>query len=280
MTHNEKRAHWHKEGLAALISGVIYGVSNVLAGHPLDTIKTKMQVVSEYAGKSAMQSGKHILKTEGLIGFYRGCIPPLCGSSFFRAVQFATFEAFYTKYQHDKYLTTKIPYCMGLEPRIVLGGMLSGTARALLECPFEYSKVKGQTGQKWKLFDVYNGFKATWVKAVGLMTTYFVLVDFFRRNTNTYNSKCKIFVMSGLCSTIGFLVIWPIEIVKNHVQKNSLKKYSIYKIIIERIQQQGFQEAMLRGALPGLSSVFIRNGFAMMTMLKTQSLLTKYGFRE
>ena len=169
---------------------------------------------------------------------------------------------------------------MGLEPRIIFGGMLSGTCRALVECPFEYSKVKGQTGQNWQLQDVYNGFKPTWFKAVGLMTTYFILVDFFRRNTNTYKSKYGLFFMNGLCASIGFIVIWPLEIVKNQVQMQSLKNYSIIKIIRQNIQEKGVYSAFFRGSLPGLSSVFIRNGAAMMTMLKTQSLLTKYGFRD
>ena len=134
MTHNEKRSNsWVKEGMAALISGVVYGISNVLTGHPLDTVKTKMQVVKEYAGKSAYQTIISIFQKEGFIGFYRGCVPPLIGSSIFRALQFAVFEAFYTKYQHDKYLTSKIPYTMGLEPRIIFGGMLSGTCRALVD---------------------------------------------------------------------------------------------------------------------------------------------------
>lgn len=280
MTHNEERGHWVKEGLAALISGVVYGVSNVLAGHPLDTVKTKMQVVKEYHNLSTIQSSIRLFKTEGFPGFYRGCVPPLCGSSIFRALQFAVFEAIYTREKDNKYFNWKIPFTFGLEPRIILGGILSGTTRALVECPFEYSKVKGQVGQKWKLSELYNGFKPTWIKAVGLMTTYFTLVDFFRRNTNTYKTKYGVFFMNGLCATFGFLVIWPVEIVKNQVQMLDLKKYSILKMIKKNISQDGLFEGLLKGSLPGLSSVFIRNGFAMITMLKTQKFLTEIGFRD
>ncbi len=280
MTHNEERTHWYKEGLAALISGIVYGVSSVIAGHPLDTVKTKMQVIAAYEHKTTIQSAIHLFRTEGLIGFYRGCVPPFCGSSIFRSIQFAVFEAFYTKYQKDKYLTKKIPYTFGLEPRVIFGGILAGTGRALVECPFEYSKVKGQTGQKWHFNEVYRGFKPVWINAVGMLTTYFTCVDFFRRNTNTYKTKYGIFIMNGLCAVFGFLIIWPVEIVKNQVQTLSLKKYSIIKMIGENIQNFGFYEAFFRGSFPGLSGVFIRNGFSMMTMLHTQKLLTKYGFRD
>jgi len=42
MTHNEARAPWHVEGLYAAFAGIVYGATNVLVGHPFDTIKTKM----------------------------------------------------------------------------------------------------------------------------------------------------------------------------------------------------------------------------------------------
>ena len=39
-----------------------------------------------------------------------------------------------------------IPATAGIEYRVVAGATIAATARALLECPFEYAKVKGQTG--------------------------------------------------------------------------------------------------------------------------------------
>ena len=43
MTHSEKRSHWFKEYLLTTAAGVVYGVTSVAVGHPLDTVKTKMQ---------------------------------------------------------------------------------------------------------------------------------------------------------------------------------------------------------------------------------------------
>jgi hypothetical protein len=40
--HSEKRTSYLKEGLISSLTGIIYGVSNTLVGHPFDTIKTKM----------------------------------------------------------------------------------------------------------------------------------------------------------------------------------------------------------------------------------------------
>ena len=39
-------------------------------------------------------------------------------------------------------MTMKIPYTGGLEPRTILGGFNAGLVRSVLECPFEYAKIK------------------------------------------------------------------------------------------------------------------------------------------
>ena len=46
----------------------------------------------------------------------------------------------------------------GIQYRVIAGGVTGATVRALVECPFEYAKVKGQTGQVWKYADIYKGF--------------------------------------------------------------------------------------------------------------------------
>jgi solute carrier family 25 carnitine/acylcarnitine transporter 20/29 len=279
MTHNEKRTVWWKEGLAALISGVCYGISNVLVGHPLDTIKTKMQVLHEYKSHSMLKSIKNLFLKEGIRGFYKGVVPPLLGGSVFRAVQFGVYEALYTKWQDNKIMRTKIPFTMGLELRILCSGLASGTARAFIECPFEYSKVKGQTNQKWNLKDVYKGFSPLWIRSTGLMTSYFCLVDFFRRNTNAYEHDYGLFFMNGLCAAMGFALFWPFEIAKNVIQSTHSNE-STFRVIRRQIHDFGIREGLYKGSLPGLSSVFIRNGASMIAMIHVQHLLTQVGFRD
>jgi hypothetical protein len=44
MTHNEKRKSSLQEGQIALFTGSIYGAVHTITGHPLDTIKSKMQL--------------------------------------------------------------------------------------------------------------------------------------------------------------------------------------------------------------------------------------------
>jgi solute carrier family 25 carnitine/acylcarnitine transporter 20/29 len=283
MTHNEKRSEWWKEGLAALITGSLYGVSNAIVGHPLDTVKTKMQVLPEYQAKSMIESIKYLFKTEGIRGFFRGVFPPMIGGGLFRSAQFASFEALYTKLDKDPICSKPIPFTFGLEPRIILGGIASGTSRALIECPFEYSKVQRQTGGVWILSNMFQGFKVLWIRSTGLMTSYFIMVDFFRRNTNSYKHQYGIFLMNGLCATFGFIVIWPFEVAKNHIQSMKFldsKNQYITTILRNKIKHHGVLGGLFRGSLPGLLSVFVRNGVAMIVMLKAQKIITMLGFRN
>jgi len=280
MSHNEERGDWWIEGLASMISGIGYGITNVLAGSPMDVIKTKMQVFDEYKKLNAFQTAKAVYQRYGIQGFYKGVTGPLLGSSMFRGIQFASFEAFYTKFKDNKLMTEKIPYTLGLEPRVILGGVFSGTCRATLESPFEYTKVRRQTNNSWVVKDLYTGFRATWLKATGLMVTYFTLTDTLRRNTNNFNNKFLTFLTNGFCSTFAFIIIWPFEIVKNKVQKENLKKYSINKFIRNNIRENGIIKGLYRGAGPGLGSVFVRNGTSMIIMQYLQKFLTKIGFRE
>ena len=284
MSHDFKRSEfWWKETFAGFLTGTLYGVTNAVVGHPLDTIKTKMQVVKEYSGKNVIQTFIILFKKEGIRGFFRGVIPPICGGSIFRSAQFGVYEAVYSKFDKNPFLTSKIPFTFGLEYRILLGGIASGTARSLIECPFEYSKVQGQVGNKWQFARIYQGFRALWLRTTGLMTTYFVMIDFFKRNTNAYKKQHFVFLMNGFCATLAFLVIWPLEIAKNSIQSqknNKGEKYSLNKIIRQRIKKYGFINGLFKGSVPGLASVFIRNGASMVVMQRAQKLLTDYGFRD
>jgi len=85
---------------------------------------------------------RNVFKGEGPIGFYRGWIPPFFGSVIYRSTQFSVFELFYTRWKDNVEMCSVIPFCMGLEWRTLFAGIAGGSARAIIECPFEYAKVK------------------------------------------------------------------------------------------------------------------------------------------
>ena len=112
----------------------------------------------------------------------------------------------------------QVPGTQGIELRVLGGGIVSGMTRALVECPFEYSKVKRQTGQQWVLRDVFKGFSMVVPRANLMMTTYFVQIDSYRRHTSVLSTKLGQFTASGSAAMIAFWVIWPLEVLKNIAQ--------------------------------------------------------------
>ena len=89
MSHNEPRSGYLQEAWLSLISGLIYGGVNTLVGHPLDTVKTKMQAQSDVLQSKQSLLGiiKHVIRNDGgAMGLYRGCVPPFIGSIIYRSL--------------------------------------------------------------------------------------------------------------------------------------------------------------------------------------------------
>ena len=81
---------------------MFYGATNTISGHPLVTVKTRMQVQKGHMatdgqkGPGYIETVRKIAAAEGPVGFYRGCVPPLLGSLLYRSIQFSVYEGFYT----------------------------------------------------------------------------------------------------------------------------------------------------------------------------------------
>ena len=115
MSHNHKRTVWYKDGMLSLISGTAYGAASIVVGHPMDTVKTKMQAQTNYLKcKGLLGTIKQLYNTEGFLAFYRGAMYPFLGSIIFRGAQFMVFDSVYTFYDKSENMTTPIPHTMGL----------------------------------------------------------------------------------------------------------------------------------------------------------------------
>ena len=148
MFNNERRSTWYHEGALTLMTGTLYGATSVIVGHPFDTVKTKMQAQSTHMAIGDRHPGYFetigkVMKTEGPKGFYRGWAPPFTGSILFRSLQFSVYEMVHTKCEQYESLTRSIPGTYGIQYRVIAGAFMGATARSLVECPFEYAKVKG-----------------------------------------------------------------------------------------------------------------------------------------
>ncbi len=75
-----------QEAWKGLFCGTLFGMTSPLIGHPLDTVKTKMQAQTSYMAGSATRTLLNVVKHEGFFALYRGLLPPLVGSSIWDTV--------------------------------------------------------------------------------------------------------------------------------------------------------------------------------------------------
>lgn len=60
------------------------------------------------------------------------------------------------------------------------------------------------------------------MRTIGLMTTYFMLVDSGRRHFPEHFKKPFIgpFLTSGIAATLAWWIVWPLEYMKCQIQSN------------------------------------------------------------
>ncbi|XP_052776716.1 mitochondrial substrate carrier family protein L-like [Mya arenaria] len=281
MTHSEKRTHWFKEGGIGLGVGILYGLTNTCVGHPWDTLKTKMQAQAGFEKTGLFQTLTKTLRSQGVIGLYRGCIPPLWGSGIYRSVQFAVFEGVYTLLNEPNF-NFEIPLTAGLQPRVIIAGAVASTSRAIIETPLEFAKIKRQTQQTWELRKVYTGFGVTWLRTMGLMSSYFIFVDTGRRNFPEYFARPILgpFLISGMAATMAWWIVWPLEYMKSQVQSGyANQNESVLKRMATVIRERGFF-SLYRGILPGTIRSFTANGTSMVVMTFAQRKVSEMGLRD
>ncbi len=67
--------HFTMNWMIDFLSGSISGAFGVIIGHPLDTIKCRMQIdPSSYS--SMFNASLRIVKEEKLLGLFKGCLSP------------------------------------------------------------------------------------------------------------------------------------------------------------------------------------------------------------
>jgi solute carrier family 25 carnitine/acylcarnitine transporter 20/29 len=271
---------WQLAGLRAGITGVIYGITSVLVGHPFDTIKTKMQAQSEYMNtKRTYKVVVTVWRREGIRGFYSGVFAPLVGSVVFRSIGVTAYGTLSTYWSHDPLMTKEIPFTFGFQVRSLVSALLASVVRAVTECPFEYAKVKRQTQKTWSITSIYKGFPLLYLKNTGMMITFIFIVDSLKRHTNLYESKRGQFFIAGFASSMAWILIWPIDNLNTMVQAELKNVGTTTKERTRWVIDHTGYKGLYRASVPGLLGVFIRNGTAMILMQRTAEKLAKVGIR-
>lgn len=206
--------------MRALLCGLLFGVTAPIVGQPIDLVKTRMQVGGRFAKTSAFETFRITLKNEGVLGLYKGILPPLFGSTIFRSVQFTAYGFAFGASKDSEFLRQEVPGLGGMQLRVITSGLFSSTVRSLIETPLEFIKVRKQLDQPWRVhatvgeslrnplkevINLYNGLGMCWARTVGLMTSFFMMVDSLERHAPELISIPVFgpFIKGGGCATAG-----------------------------------------------------------------------------
>lgn len=229
----------YQEALFGLASGMVFGAVSPVIGHPFDLVKTRMQSQPNFYHMGTFDVVRTIYRSEGILGFYRGFTPPLMGSMAFRGILFSAYSGTYAACEHVPILHAEIPLTGGLRTSVLLGALAAAVSRATIEAPFEFVKVRYMVGkgamqdgihQKSSGLGVqetvvnalktfvhapvssvahfYHGFGATLMRTIGLLGSFFVMVDYSVRYLPDLVNTPLIgpFFKGGICGKNGWKV--------------------------------------------------------------------------
>ena len=127
------------------ISGMAFGLVSPIASQPFDTLKTKMQADPRYARGGMGSAVRQLVKSEGALGLYRGILPIVASTGIQKSALFSANAGARRACEQSGIpaLTEPIPFT-SLSPSLLVGGVAAGTARTVVETPFELAKVRYQ----------------------------------------------------------------------------------------------------------------------------------------
>ena len=199
-----------------IVAGTVGGMTTVVVGHPLDTVKVRLQTsTSRYA--STVDCVLKTWRGEGVRGFYSGVQSPLAGEAFFNAVQFLAYGQSKQLLLHWRRRqraeaeqaapSASSPPSLRLQDErelrvsdFFVAGALTGAASCLVECPVDLLKSQLQTavyaarpafssfpsavafivGQRG-LIGLYQGLGPTFARTIPSTAAYFGCYEACRR---------------------------------------------------------------------------------------------------
>lgn len=178
--------------LKDLLAGTVGGVSGTVIGHPLDTIKTRMQATSSpMRNLGTCECLSHMVQQEGWNALWRGIATPLVSQGLYQSLAFASYQ-----------WTLKQAIGAGTEESRanIIAGISSGIATSFVTTPMELIKISLQVEhgaidghladmfrsgrsitQSYGIHALYRGLAATLIRDTPATAVYFVSYDSMKR---------------------------------------------------------------------------------------------------
>ncbi|XP_030556078.1 congested-like trachea protein isoform X2 [Drosophila novamexicana] len=270
--------------LKSFITGGFGGICNVLSGHPLDTIKVRLQTMPRPApGEQPLYRGTFdcaakTIRNEGVRGLYKGMSAPLTGVAPIFAMCFAGYALGKRLQQRGE--EAKLTY-----PQIFVAGSFSGLFSTFIMAPGERIKVLLQTqgigpgGEKKyngmidcaiKLYkegglrSVFKGSCATMLRDMPANGLYFlsyeILTDQYKRRYDRPNVDLMPAILAGgLAGIFYWIGGMPADVLKNRLQSAPEGKFNGIRDVFKDLLKNDGLSALYRGFTPVILRAFPAN---------------------
>ncbi|OBA20626.1 mitochondrial carrier [Metschnikowia bicuspidata var. bicuspidata NRRL YB-4993] len=199
---------------------------------PFDTVKVRLQ--SAHGTRSTISVISHILRQEGVLGFYKGLKAPLFGACLESAILFSAYE------YAQQFLRQLTPWLSSSMLSICCSGVFSGFAASFVLTPVElvkcnlqvanllektrhesYGSILSQIIKRHGIAGLWLGLSSTLLREMAGTAVWFAA---YEKSAIWYNrlwpeQKNINSLMSG--ATAGFLFnlsIFPVDTIKSNIQ--------------------------------------------------------------
>lgn len=262
------------------LSGGFGGVCTVLAGHPLDTIKVRLQTMPVPVGNEAplyagtLDCAKKTLAKEGLRGFYKGMAAPLCGVAPIFAMSFFG-------YGLGKRLLQKSPQEELTPVKLFYAGAFSGVFTTMIMAPGERikcllqiqhadakPKYSGPMDCAKKLYkeggirSIYKGTYATLFRDVPASGMYFMTYEVLKTKLSPENGKPGMMLTifaGGFAGIANWIVGMPMDVLKSRLQTAPEGTYKGIREVFTVLMKEEGPLALYKGVTPVMLRAFPAN---------------------
>lgn len=283
------------------IGGYLGGMGIVVSGHPLDTIKVRLQTMKTAAGESPLYKntwdcGVKTVRNEGIRGLYKGMGVPLLIIPPMFALWFFGFGV--GKKLQQKHPEEQLSYF-----QIFKAGMLAGTIATVLCSPGERikcllqiqaeskekAKYKGpadcirqlykEGGIRW----IYRGTAATFLRDIHGSGVYFATYEVLQRSLTPEGesrndlSPLRTLLAGGIAGLANWLVAIPPDVIKTRVQTAPMtgESQKIAHVVQRLLKNEGYK-ALYIGSTPLLMRAFIGNAACLLSYEATIRILNYF----